>query len=112
MSGVSYKNYTKGQCKQWYQQDVICIDPATANFIHKGVYLNLTVTNNAIEHEVSCGFVPDYNNALPPTPLRCTGGNFNEITLDVSLTGSAPNFGLKVEELWYCLENPKMNVNP
>jgi hypothetical protein len=37
---------------------------------------------------------------------------FNEITLDVTWSGTASNFNLKVEELWYCLENPTTNVNP
>jgi hypothetical protein len=70
------------------------------------------VTNNAISHEVQCVFVPTHTNANFPTPLRCTGGNFNEITLDVTWTGAAPNFQLKVEEIWYCLENPKSNNSP
>lgn len=93
-------------------EDLVCIDPPTNDFISRGQHLNLTVTNNAISHKVSCGFKPSYNNYNLPSPLRCTGGNFNEITLDVTLTGAAPNFALKVEELWYCLENPLTNVNP
>jgi hypothetical protein len=111
ISGVSYKNYTKSQCKKWYQPEEICLDPSNS-WISKGVYLNLTVRNTAIDYAVTCGFVPTYNNQLPPTPLRCTGGKFNEITLDVALTGSPSNLGLKIEELWYCLENPSKNVNP
>lgn len=76
------------------------------------MYLNLTVTNNAIDQTVSCGFVPTYQDYLPPSPLRCTGGDFNEITLDITFSGAAPNFDLKVEQLWYCLENPSTNVSP
>ncbi|KAF2643958.1 hypothetical protein P280DRAFT_546822 [Massarina eburnea CBS 473.64] len=110
ISGVEYKNYTKGQCKQWYQPDQICINPTS--FLAKGQYLKLNVTNNAISHEVLCNFNSSYNNPNIPQPLRCTGGNFNEITLDVTWTGSAPNFQVKVEELWYCLENPSTNNNP
>jgi hypothetical protein len=110
VSEVSYKNYTKGQCKQWYSPDRICLDPV--NFLSKGVYLHLKVTNNAIAHEVACDFTPSYGSSFPPSPLRCTGGEFNEIALDVTLTGTAPDFDLKIEQLWYCLENPSTNVSP
>jgi hypothetical protein len=109
---VSFKNYTKSQCKQWYSTEEICLDNSDGSFLSKGVYLNFNVTNNAIAHEVSCSFTPTYNNYSPPSPLRCTGGKFNEITLDVSWSGTASAFNLKVEELWYCLENPTKNVNP
>ncbi|KAJ4288499.1 hypothetical protein N0V90_011735 [Kalmusia sp. IMI 367209] len=109
---VEYKNVTKGQCKQWYIPDQICLDNNAGNFVSKGQYLSLTVTNNAISHTVKCSFTPSYNNYNLPNVLRCTGGNFNEITLDVSWSGVAPNFNLKVEELWYCLENPLTNINP
>ncbi|KAK7216036.1 hypothetical protein V2G26_004039 [Clonostachys chloroleuca] len=110
VSEVSYKNYTKGQCKQWYSPDRICLDPV--NFLSKGIYLHLKVTNNAIAHEVACDFTPSYGSSSPPSPLRCTGGEFNEIILDVTLTGTAPNFDLQIEQLWYCLENPSTNVSP
>ncbi|KAF2690728.1 hypothetical protein K458DRAFT_426178 [Lentithecium fluviatile CBS 122367] len=112
ISGVEYKNYTRGQCKQWYQTDQICLDNGTGTFVGKGQYLKLNVTNNAIAHEVLCSFTPTYNNINPPNPLRCTGGSFNEITLEVTWTGAAPNFQLKVEELWYCLEKPLTNAKP
>ncbi|OAG03828.1 uncharacterized protein CC84DRAFT_1249207 [Paraphaeosphaeria sporulosa] len=112
VSGVEYKNYTKSQCKQWYIPEEICRDNNAQDFVSKGQYLSLNVTNNAISHTVGCGFTPSYNNYDLPSVLRCTGGNFNEITLDVSWSGAAPNFNLKVEQLWYCLDNPKANVNP
>ncbi|KAL5410010.1 hypothetical protein PMIN04_010813 [Paraphaeosphaeria minitans] len=89
ITGVEYKNYTKRQCK-----------------------LCLNITNNAISHTVECSFKPSYNNYNLPSALRCTGGNFSEITLDVSWSGAAPDFNLKVEELWYCLENPETNDKP
>ena len=77
------------------------------------MHLNLTVTNNVISHNVKCSFTPTYDNGFKlPSPLRCTGGKFNEITLDVTWSGSAPNFNVKIEQLWYCLENPATNVNP
>jgi hypothetical protein len=114
---VSYRNYTKGQCLQWYGVDWICLDPPVTtglDFIARGIHLDLKVTNNAIEHEVSCSFKPDYNNKIfvPIYPFRCTGGEFNEITLDITLTGELPDLDIKVEEVWYCLENPSTNVNP
>ncbi|KAF1962237.1 hypothetical protein CC80DRAFT_569993 [Byssothecium circinans] len=111
VSEVEFKNYTKGQCKRWYDPDRICLDPGTP-FVAKGQYLKLNVTNNAISHEVLCNFSPTYENTDIPQPLRCTGGSFNEITLDVTWTGTAPNFEVKVEELWYCLENPATNNSP
>ncbi|KAF2704786.1 hypothetical protein K504DRAFT_506752 [Pleomassaria siparia CBS 279.74] len=109
---ISFQNYNKGQFKDWYIEDEICRNGDNGDFIVKGVYLRLNVTNNAISHEVTCSFDPDRGHASLPNPLRCTGGNFNEITLDVTWTGTAPNFDLKVEELWYCLEKPEANVNP
>ena len=112
VTDVSFQNYTKGQCTQWYIPDEECLDAPSGDFKSKGVYLNLKVTNNVIDHGVSCSFTPTYQNYVPPSPLRCTGGEFNEITLDVTFTGIAPNFGLKVEQLWYCLENPSTNVSP
>lgn len=113
ITDVSYQNYTKGQCLQWYMEDRICLDNDAANkFAARGVHLNLIVTNNAIDHEVTCTFTPEYDNYAPSYPLRCTGGNFNEITLDITLTGTVPNLDIKVEEVWYCLENPSTNVNP
>ncbi|KAF2122998.1 hypothetical protein BDV96DRAFT_639549 [Lophiotrema nucula] len=115
VAGVEYRNYTKGQCKQWYGEDQICLDPPVTtgtDFVTKGEHLKLNVTNNAISHEVLCSFTPTYYDISIPNPLRCTGGNFNEITLDVRWSGTAPDFSLKVEELWYCLENPATNANP
>ncbi|KAK7967188.1 uncharacterized protein PG986_001465 [Apiospora aurea] len=112
VTGVSYKNYPKGQCKQWYLEDRVCLDSNTGNFTSKGQYLSLNVTNNAIEYEVACSHTPKYNDFDIPSPLRCTGGKFNDITLDVSWSGTAPDFTLKIEELWYCLENPSTNVEP
>ncbi|KFZ10553.1 hypothetical protein V502_08062 [Pseudogymnoascus sp. VKM F-4520 (FW-2644)] len=110
---VSYQNYTKGQCLQWYWEDRICLDnDAAANFVTRGVHLNLNVTNNAIDHEVTCSFTPAYDNYIPSYPLRCTGGEFNEITLDITLSGAVPNLDIQVEEVWYCLEDPLTNVNP
>jgi len=93
---------------------MICLDPpdGNTNFTPKGQHLKLKVSNNVISHDVQCSFVPEWEKYNLPVPLRCTGGNFNEITLDVSWTGSAPDFTLKIEQLWYCLENPKTNVNP
>jgi len=88
------------------------MDNNAGTFESKGQYLTLNVTNNAISHEVQCAFTPTYNNWNIPTPLRCTGGNFNEITLDITWSGSGPNNQLKIEELWYCLENPKTNNSP
>ena len=79
----------------------------------KGQYHKLNVTNNAISHEVLCSFAADpSNDGILPNPLRCTGGKFNEITLDVAWSGAAPNLSVKIEELWYCLEHPETNVNP
>jgi hypothetical protein len=110
---VEYKNVTKGQCKQWYSPDQICLDDNTGlSFVAKGQYIDLNVTNNAIAHTVRCSFTPTYDNVNIPSVIRCTGGDFNEITLDVSWSGAAPKFNLKVEELWYCLENPLTNVKP
>jgi len=110
-NAVEYKTVSKGQCKWWYMPDIVCVDPGDP-FVSKGEYLKLNVTNKAISHEVACNFVASYGHEKLPSTLRCTGGNFNEITLDVSWSGSAPNFGLKVEELWYCLEKPLTNSNP
>lgn len=114
-AAVTYQNYTTGQCKWWYQPDVICLDPSStgaSGWRSKGIYLNFTVTNQAINYPVSCSFTPSYDTGhVPPSPLRCTGGHFNEITLDVTWSGSAPNFNLKIEQVWYCLEHPDTNVN-
>lgn len=94
-------------------EDRICLDnDAATNFAARGVHLNLNVTNNAIDHKVTCNFTPEYDNYAPSYPLRCTGGNFNEITLDITLTGTVPNLDIKIEEVWYCLENPSTNANP
>lgn len=112
VTDVSYQNYTKGQCLQWYLEDRICLDNNAATFVARGVHLSLNVTNNAIDHQVNCSFTPEYGSYAPPYPLRCTGGEFNEITLDITLTGVVPNLDIKVEEVWYCLENPSTNVNP
>ncbi|KAF2468360.1 uncharacterized protein BDR25DRAFT_373427 [Lindgomyces ingoldianus] len=112
VSGISFQNYTKGQCKQWYGEDQYCLDNNGGTFIAKGVHLKLNITNNAISHTVACIFEPGYYDPYPPSTLRCAGGKFNEITLDVTWTGVAPDFGLKVEELWYCLENPDTNDSP
>jgi hypothetical protein len=109
---VEYKNYTTGQCKQWYIPELICLDGNGDDFINKGQYLSLNITNNAISHTVKCGFTSSYNNYNLPAVLRCTGGDFNEITLDVSWSGAAPDFELNIEQLWYCLENSKVNTNP
>jgi hypothetical protein len=111
---VVYKNYTKSQCKQWYEIDQICLDPGSSgsDFISSGQHIKFNVTNNAISYEVLCSFTPKYGNSNPPNPLRCIGGNFNEITLDATWSGTAPNFKMEVEEMWYCLENPATNVNP
>ena len=114
---VEWRYYTTGQCKEWYFPEHECLDDPIFidKFIGKGQHLKLNVTNAATSHEVYCSFDPKWNSdsALNktelPIPLRCTGGNFNELTLDVSWTGSAPNFDLKIEELWYCLENPATN---
>ncbi|PVI02588.1 hypothetical protein DM02DRAFT_701397 [Periconia macrospinosa] len=110
VSSVEYKNYTKSQCKKWLYVESFCQDPEPTIF--SGQYLNLVVDNNAISHSVLCDFSARGHRGNLPSPLRCTGGSFNEITLDVTLSGTAPNFSLKVEELWYCLENPLTNVNP
>ncbi|KFY31163.1 hypothetical protein V493_01339 [Pseudogymnoascus sp. VKM F-4281 (FW-2241)] len=116
VTDVSYQNYTKGQCLQWYWEDRICLDDLendATDFKARGVHVNINVTNNAIDHEVTCSFTPNYdNNYKIPYPLRCTGGEFNEITLDITLSGAVPNLDIKVEEVWYCLEDPSNNVNP
>jgi hypothetical protein len=108
--------YTKSQCKQWYQPEVICIDSDSVDgsFIRKGQHLKLNITNNAISHEITCNFLPTYEVPDLPSPLRCTGGKFNEITLDLtwSLSSNTNSSHVKVEELWYCLENPSTNVHP
>jgi len=109
---VEYKNYTKSQCKKWLYEESFCSEPNDRVTIFRGQYLNLVVNNNAISHSVSCDFNTRDRRGDLPSLLRCTGGNFNEITLDVTFSGTAPNFSLKVEELWYCLENPLTNVNP
>jgi hypothetical protein len=109
---VEYKNYIEGQCKLWYLPDQICLDGNGSGFVSKGQYLSLNITNNKISQTVKCSFTPSYNNYNLPAVLRCTGGDFNEITLDVSWSGAAPNFNLVVEQLWYCLENPDTNINP
>ncbi|OAL53225.1 hypothetical protein IQ07DRAFT_585167 [Pyrenochaeta sp. DS3sAY3a] len=113
VSNVVYKNYTKGQCRYWYYVDQVCIDPGPPydGFIRRGQHLSFDITNNAIAHSVVCKYVPSYENPNLPQTLRCTGGNFNEITLDATWTGTPSNFTLKIEELWYCLENPKTNNN-
>ena len=111
VTDVSYSNYTADQCKQWYEPGVICLDPA-GDFKSHGDYLSIKVTNNAISHEVSCDFSASPNANSLPSPLRCTGGDFNEIILDITWTGTAPNFSLNVEQLWYCLENPSTNTAP
>ncbi|KAF1980289.1 hypothetical protein BU23DRAFT_562671 [Bimuria novae-zelandiae CBS 107.79] len=61
---------------------------------------------------VKCGCTPSYNNYNLHVVIRCTGGSFNEITLGISWSGAAPNFKRKVEQLWYCLENPLTNIDP
>lgn len=95
---VEYKNYTKSQCKQWYIPDVLCLDGGNGiDFPYKGQHLSLNVTNNAISYSVHCGFTPSSDRPNLPSVLRCAGGNFNEITLDVSWSGAAPDFNLKVE---------------
>lgn len=75
--------------------------------------MHLTITNNAIDHKVTCDLSPPQTEgSLPTGPLRCTGGKFNEITLDVNWDGSGSNFEVGVEELWYCLEDPEANAEP
>lgn len=88
------------------------MDGKTGSFTSKGQYLSLNVTNHAIQYEVGCSYTPKYDDFDIPSPLRCTGGEFNEIALDVSWSGTAPDFTLKIEELWYCLESPATNVEP
>lgn len=88
------------------------MDSRTGSFTSKGQYLSLNVTNNAIEYEVGCSHTPKYNDFEITSPLRCTGGKFNEIALEVSWSGTAPDFTLKIEQLWYCLENPAATVEP
>lgn len=111
ISGVSYQNYTKSQCKDWYDPELVCFDPESG-WESKGVRLSFQVKNNAVNYEVTCSFEPTYEDYLPPSTLRCSGGNFNEITLDVTITGTAPDLDFKIEQLWYCLESPSTNVNP
>lgn len=97
----------------WYIPDVICLDNNDGTFKSKGEYLSLKIKNNAISHDVTCAFAPSVNGETSlPTTLRCVGGKFNEITLDASWSGTAPNFNLKIEELWYCLEQPAINTKP
>lgn len=112
VTDVSYQSFTKGQCLWWYLEEIICLDNPASIFEARGVHLKLNVTNNAIDHEVTCSFTPDYINYAPSYPFRCTGGEFNEITLDITLTGTVPNLDIKVEEVWCCLENPSTNANP
>jgi len=114
ISNIEYKNVTKSQCNQWYEVEGYCLQPPTGytGYVRRGQYLSFDVTNHAIPQTVRCSFAPTYNNNNLPSVLRCSGGgNFNEITLDVSWSGSAPNFNLKVEQLWYCLD-PLKSVNP
>ncbi|KAF2000631.1 hypothetical protein P154DRAFT_619886 [Amniculicola lignicola CBS 123094] len=122
--GLEYKNYTRGQCKQWYFEDFLCMDDNFANaenFTLRGQYLHLDVTNNAISHKVTCDFTPKKETSpyTPniPIPFRCTGGNFNEITLEVTLSGNPTSTGpfdftLKIEEVWYCLLDAKNSNRP
>lgn len=112
---MEYKNYTKGQCTWWYSEDQVCLEPGQTglDFISKGEYLALKMTNKAISNDIVCNFTASYKAHDLPHPLRCTGsGKFNEIILDVSLSGTGPNFSLHVEELWYCLENSTTNDKP
>ncbi|CAI6332236.1 unnamed protein product [Periconia digitata] len=108
VDSVTYKKVAVGQCKQWYIQDYICLDPI-GDLISKGEYLSLRVKNNGISHEVTCDFKAEYEKYTIPQPLRCTGGEYGQIILDVTWTGTSPDFNLKVEELWYCIENPTQN---
>jgi hypothetical protein len=90
---------------------VICLDPIS--FHPKGVFLNVTVTNKAIEHDITCDLtLSEDPSSVSSGPLRCVGGNFNEIGLDITWTGTAPDFKITVDQLWYCLENPDTNVKP
>ncbi|PVH95503.1 hypothetical protein DM02DRAFT_675463 [Periconia macrospinosa] len=110
VDSVAYKKFAKTQCKRWYIEDQVCLDP-NYDWISRGEYLSLRVKNNGISHEVTCNFKAEYGKENLPQPWRCTGGNYGEIILDLTWTGTAPNFNLKVEELWYCIENPKENSN-
>lgn len=112
VSDITYRKLNKSQCKRWYIPEQICIDPSDGSFERKGEYLALTVRNNAISHDVVCEYVSTATSDTLPAPLRCTGVDFNDITVDITLSGTAPNFSLKVEELWYCLENPSTNDKP
>ena len=112
VSDISFQNYTKGQCRQWYFEDLVCIDPGTP-FQPKGLFLNVTVTNEAIKHTITCGLTLSNNpGSLPSAPTRCVGGQFNEIALDITWRGTAPQFDITVDQLWYCLEDPNKNVKP
>lgn len=115
-ASVKSTTYTMSQCKTWYAPEQICLDPNSVDgsFIRKGQHLTLNITNNAISHEVTCSFSPTNDVADVPTPLRCIGGQFNEITLDLTwnLSRMTNNTHIKVEELWYCLENSETNVKP
>jgi hypothetical protein len=108
---VRYKNVALGQCKQWYIVDAFCLDP-NGQFESRGDTLHMDISNNAISHTIKCEHTAIYQDHDLPSPLRCTGGDFGEITLDITLTGTAPDFNINIEQLWYCLENPKTNVNP
>jgi hypothetical protein len=110
-SDFTFQNYTKAQCKQWYGEERhLCLDPP--GWRDRGLYLNVTVANAAIEYSITCNLTLSDDTSKLPAATRCVGGDFGEIALDISLTGTAPNYQLAVEQLWYCLENPKTNVNP
>lgn len=113
VTDISFKNVTRTQCKTWYGT-IFCLDPRPpTEVVYAGLYLNLTVRNEAIQHTLSCDLTMP--NATAPdvvTPVRCTGGNFNEIALDISMAGTQPQITIAVDQMWYCLENPNQNTKP
>ncbi|OBT80155.1 hypothetical protein VF21_00671 [Pseudogymnoascus sp. 05NY08] len=83
VTDVSYQNYTRGQCLQWYLEDRICLDNnASSDFLTRGIHLNLNVTNNAINHEVEevwyCLENPSTN--VNPTVISATGSASLQLT--------------------------------
>ena len=73
--------------------------------------MTMNITNNAIAHGVLCNFTPSYENGTLPRPLRCTGGKFNEITLDVSCLARRPLLAYKWKSYGIVLRTPRPTSN-
>lgn len=112
ITDVSFQNYTVDQCIQWYNPGYICLNPGTP-WHAKGQFLNVTVANAALGYSTTCSLtISSDPTSVSSETVRCEGGDFGEIALDITWTGSQPDFTITIDQLWYCLEDPTTNAYP